>query len=229
MTFEESVRHLMRTHPSLYWTRARALDGLFMHFGSGTYWTDDGDIGNAYENVESEAAYAAKHPLVRAKEQYERSRAERLENVDPESLKRDLAWCDEFYEEKVATIKDVLDNLEERASGEPCLVEHHFYGLLNKGTAPIQHVPKDCPADWVMGAREMCALILACPFEETEGKDLARNQRLAKRILKDLDKRFGKADLPDVSYATWNEKHPFSDTVKLRKKMKEVFADLESA
>jgi hypothetical protein len=97
MKFEEAVRHVMRTHPSLYYTRALALDGLFMHFGSGTYWTDDGDIGNAYENVESEAAYAASHPLVRAKEQYERSKAEKREHADPEFLARDLAFGEEFY------------------------------------------------------------------------------------------------------------------------------------
>jgi hypothetical protein len=126
----------------------------------------------------------------------------------------------------VATIKDVLENLDERASGKPCVVGDHFYPLHNKGSAPLQHVPEDCPADWVMGAREMCALILACSFEETEDKNLARNQRFAKRILKDLDKRFGKADLPDVSYATWNEAHPFSETVEMRKNIRKVFAEL---
>jgi hypothetical protein len=210
----------MLTHPSLYYTRALALDGLFMGYGNGTYWTDEGDIGNIYE--EDDPA----HPLVQAKKMYEDSQAEKREHADSESLARDLAFGEEFYAKKVATIKDVLENLDERASGKPCVVMHHFYPLGNKAYAPIQCIPDDCPADWVMGAREMCALVLACSFEDTEDKNLARNQRLAKQILKDLDKRFGKVDLPDVSYATWKEDWPFSKTVALRKKMKKVFADL---
>jgi len=219
MKFEETVRHVMRSWPSICHTRALALDSLLMHFGNGTYWTEDSGIGNIYE--EEDAA----HPLMRAKKLHEEAVADTMRRAPSPSRDRELVENKDYYKRNVARIRHVLDNLEELASGTPCLVTAHFYPLFNKGRALIQHIPDDCPEDWVMGVREMCALILACPFEETEDKNLARNQQIAKRILKDLDKRFGKTELPDVSYATWKEEYPFSDTLELRKRMKKIFQD----
>ena len=219
MTFEESVRDLMRAWPSLYKNRAAVLDALFLHFGSGNYW-HNGHVANIYADTQEP------DPLARAKQKFEESLAEVKENGLPEFREQDLAWKHEFYADRVATIKDVLNNLEDRASGRPCEVENHFYPLYKDGGAPLQVLPDDCPADWVMGARETCALILACPFEETEGGDLKRSQRFARAILKDLDKRFGKAPLPDVSYATWNEKMPFSEIKQQRKNIRTALKEM---
>ena len=220
MTFEESVRDLMRTWPSLYYTRALALDALFMGYGNGTYWNDDGAVANIYADDDRN------HPLVAAKEQFERGVAEVKENGTPEFRERDLEWKQEFYENKIATIKDVLNNLEERASGCDCEIDSHFYPLHKGGAAPIQNIPDGCPADWVLGAREMCALVLACSFEETEDGNLARNKRIARKTIKDLDKRFGKAPLPDVSYATWKEKMPWSEVQLQRKQIRAALKEM---
>lgn len=220
MTFEESVRDLMRAWPSLYKNRALVLDALFLHFGRGNYWHQDGHIADIYADTRSP------DPLARAKEKFEESMAEVKEHGLSEFRERDLKWKRDFYAERVATIKDVLDNLEERASGRPCEIENHLFPLYKDGTASLQTLPDDCPADWVMGAREVCALILACPFEETEGGDLKRSQRFARKILKDLDTRFGKAPLPDVSYATWNEKLPFSEIKEQRKNIRAALKEM---
>ena len=54
---------------------------------------------------------------------------------------------------------------------------------------------------------------------------MARNKRIARKVIKALDKTYGKGEAPDISYATWNEAHPFSETVALRAKMKTLFPD----
>ena len=219
MKFEDTVRYLMRTYPSIYRNRAVTLDCLFLRPEGGGYWVME-DPGPPAKEGDSW------HPLARAKKLCEDSKADKRLHSLPEFREKDLEWSEEHYQNTVEVIKDILENLEERASGRPCRVAYHFYPLSNHCNPPIQFIPDDQSADWVMGAREICALLLACPFEETEDKNLARNRRYARKTLKDLDKRFGQAELPDVSYATWDEDWPLSKTVALRKEIRKTLKEI---
>lgn len=218
MNFEEAIRAKMQAWPVLYSNRAAVLQGFFLVYGGGAYWAEDGTI-EVYDDGDPINRMS---PLERENQLHAQSMAEKRRNSPPEFLEQDLAWREQYHAETISLIHDVLNNLEERASGAPCLITHHFFSLREGNPCCLLHIPDNCQPDWVMGAREMCALILACPFEETEHKDLARSQRTAKKVLKELDRRFGPAELPDVSYATWEEEHPFSKIKEQRAQMRKM-------
>lgn len=223
MTFEEAIRSRMRNWPAISPHRAAVLEWFFLVYGGGAYWAEDGTVATYDDRGPDDPA----DPFDWEKKLYAESIAEKRRNELPEFLQETLERAEDRHTQRLARMRDLLDNLEERASGVPCHITSHFFALRENHPCCLLYIPDNCPPDWVMGAREMCALILACPFEETEFGDLAGSQRVAKKVLKDLDERFGAAPLPDVSYATWEEEHPFSETVENRRRIKEFMKELE--
>jgi len=225
-TLDETIRQMMRDWPSLWHNRALCLDRIFIQ--GRDHWNNE--LGS-----DTPLHLARGLALEHANEMFVESQAEKRQSYveNPEAYPgmeaRDLAGGEEFYQNKIARIKKVFVDFDATVAGAGSLITAHFAPMTPncnyRGTLQRMMDSDDAPADWVAGARETCALILACKFEETEDKNLARNKRIARKVIKALDKTYGKGEAPDISYATWNEAHPFSETVALRAKMKTMFPD----
>lgn len=227
MKFEDAVVYQMRCWPSIMPHRAAVLDSLFLHFGSGTIW-HEGVIRNHYEDDNDPGK--GREKLAEMERKLEERLAEtRADYADcPELLERTLESQREFWEPHIESVRRILDNPAGMARGEHCVVMNGFYPLGKHGGAPLQCIPDDVRPDWLAGAREMCALILACPLEGTQEGSAKRNKRFAKRILEELDERFGAPESePDISYVTWEGPTPAEHKELKAKTKAAVLAALE--
>jgi hypothetical protein len=225
-TLDEAIRQMMRDWPSLWHNRALCLDRIFIE--GRDHWTNELGEPTPLHLARGHALEHAREMFIESQAEKRKSFAERPEAY-PGMMERSLQDGKEFFESKIARIEKVFVDFDATVAGAGSLVTAHFSPMTPncrwRGTLQRMMDSDDAPADWVAGARETCALILACPFEETENKNLARNKRIARKVLKALDKTYGKGETPDISYVTWNEAHPFSETVALRAKMKTYFGD----
>jgi hypothetical protein len=225
-TLDETIRQMMLDWPQVWHHRAMCLDRIFIEGRHG--WNGEPIKLTSVDLARGLALEETREKYVERQAQSRKDfvdRPEAYEGMEKEDLKRGK----EFFERRIVRIKGVFKDFDATVAGAGSDITAHFTPMTPNcryaGTLQRMADSTDAPADWVAGAREACALILACPFEETEGKNLARNKRIARKVLKALDKNYGKGETPDISYATWNEAHPFSETVALRKRMKALFPD----
>ena len=220
-TLDETIRQMMRDWPSLWYNRALCLDRIFIE--GREHWNNELGSDTPLHQARGLALEHAREMFIESQAEKRQSYADHPEAY-PGMAADDLARGEEFFQNKIARIEKVFVDFDATVAGVGTEITAHFAPMTPncnyRGTLQRMAESDDAPADWVAGARETCALILACPFEETEGKDLARNKRIARKVLKALDKTYGKGEAPDISYATWNEAHPFSETLKLRAHMR---------